>query len=389
MIPSGLTSSPMSSDEGGETSGTEGLLRRPRDADYRAYVYVVVMVVLGSTTPAAAKFVVRELPVAWLPVVRFGVAGLCLLPVVRDLGVLGRILRRDGLLILVAAALCVPVNQGFFLNATRLGPTAHVGLFYATCPLVVLLLAWALRLERPDFGRLWGILASVAGVVVIGVGSAWLAGGLPAETRSVVLADSLLIGAVLSWGGYLTLSKPLIMRHGSLPVLTITFLAGCLLDLPIALLTSPYVPSFDQVSQSAWLALAFLTLFITPVNLACQNLALRRLDASQVANFSNVSQILTVAWGACLFGEAITPSLIVGGTLTLAGALWTSRSRSRAPSQCHAGAVPDVRKNRLTPASPAKKLQSDPLTIPSEEGGSAWPPPWRGPLERPRAPGNS
>jgi drug/metabolite transporter (DMT)-like permease len=383
MIPSGLTSSPMSSDEGGETSGTEGLLPRPSDADYRAYVYVVVMIVLGSTTAAAAKFVVRELPVAWLPVVRFGVAGLCLLPVVRDLGVLGRILRRDGLLILMAAALCVPVNQGFFLNAIRLGPTAHVGLFYATCPVVVLLLAWALRLERPDFGRVWGILASVLGVVVIGAGSAWLAGGLPAETRSVVLADCLLIGAVLSWGGYLTVSKPLIMRHGSLPVLAITFLAGCLLDLPIALFTSPYVPAFDQVSQAAWLALAFLTLFITPVNLACQNLALRRLDASQVANFNNVSQILTVGWGACLFGEAITPSLVVGGILTLAGVLWTSRWHSRAPGRCHAGGVPDARKDRIKAASSAKKRESDPLTIPQEQNESAWSRRWRGLLGRP------
>jgi drug/metabolite transporter (DMT)-like permease len=340
----------------------KGLLQRPGDADYRAYVYVAGMVVLGSTTAAAAKFVVRELPVAWLPVVRFGVPGLCLLSMVRDLGVLGTILRRDGLLILVAAALCVPVNQGFFLNATRLGPTAHVGLFYAISPVVVLLLAWALRLERPDFGRLWGILASVLGVVVIGVGSAWLAGGPPAETRSVVLADSLLIGAVLSWGGYLTVSKPLIMRHGSLPVLTITFLAGCLLDLPIALFTSPYVPSFDQVSPSAWLALALLTLFITPVFLACQNLALRRLDASQVANFNNVSPILMVGWGACLFGEAITPSLVVGGMLTLAGVLWTSRSHSGAPGRRSPGGVPDARKNRIKAASSAKKRESDPLT---------------------------
>jgi drug/metabolite transporter (DMT)-like permease len=250
----------------------------------------------------------------------------------------------------MAAALCVPVNQGFFLNAIRLGPTAHAGLFYATGPVVVLLLAWVLRLERPDFGRLWGILASVLGVVVIGVGS-WPAGGLPAETRSVVLADGLLIGAVLSWAGYVIVSKPLIMRHGSLPVLTITFLAGCLLDLPIALFTSPYVPSFDQVSQSAWLALGFLTLFITPVFLACQNLALQRLDASQVANFSNVSQILTVGWGACLFGEAITASLVVGGMLTLAGVLWTSRSHSRAPDRCHDGGVPDARKNRITTSS--------------------------------------
>jgi drug/metabolite transporter (DMT)-like permease len=325
------TGSQMSTDEGQggeETSGGEGIASGAAEADYRAYLYVALMVVLGSTTAAAAKFIVRELPVAWLPVVRFGTAGLCLLPLLRERGVLGRILRKDGALIVLAAALCVPVNQGFFLNATRLGPTAHVGLFYATCPLVVLLLAWALRLERPDLGRLWGILASVVGVVVIGVGSAWQAGGFAAETRSVMLADGLLIGAVLSWGAYLTVSKPLIMRHGSLPVLTATFLLGFLLDLPIALATAPALPPLGQVSLSAWLALAFLTLFITPVNLACQNLALRRLDASQVANFSNIAPSLTVAWGAWLFGEALTPSLVLGGTLTLGGVLWTSRPRA-------------------------------------------------------------
>jgi drug/metabolite transporter (DMT)-like permease len=286
------------------------------------------MVVLGSTTAAAARFVVRELPAAWVPVVRFGVAGICLAPLVWRGGGLGRIFRRDGLLLIAAAALCVPINQGFFLNASRLGPTSHVGLFYATCPLVVLLLAWALRLESPDLGRLWGVLASIVGVAIIGAGNAWQPVGSPEDIRSVAMADSLLIGAVLSWGCYITVSKPLVMRHGALPVLTATFLVGCVLALPVAVISSPEIPEFGRLSPQAWLALAFLTLFITPVNLACQNQALRRLDASQVANFSNVAPILTVAWGAWLFDEAITASLLAGGALTLAGVFWTGGSRS-------------------------------------------------------------
>jgi drug/metabolite transporter (DMT)-like permease len=310
----------------GKIGGATSAIGEPVRLDHRAIVYVVVMVVLGSTTAAAARFVVRELPVAWLPVVRFGVGGLCLLPFVGGREVLAQIFRRDGWFLWLAAALCVPINQGFFLNAARLGPTSHVGLFYATCPLVVLILAWAFRLERPDAGRLWGVLASVAGVGVIGVGNAWQGSGSSVEVRSAVLADLLLIGAVLSWGGYLTVSKPLIMRNGSLPVLAATFLLGCLLELPLAVVTSPRLPHFGQVSIPAWLALAFLTLFITPVNLACQNLALRRLDASQVANFSNISPILTVTWGAWLFSEAITSSLVFGGALTLGGIIWTCRS---------------------------------------------------------------
>jgi drug/metabolite transporter (DMT)-like permease len=293
------------------------------------------MVIFGSTTAPAARFIVRELPPAWVPVVRFGVSGLLLLAVAADRRVLGRLLRRDWPLLLVCAAMCVPINQGFFLNAARLGPTSHVGLFYATSPLVVLILAWSFRMERADLRRLWGVLASVAGVCIIGLGAAWHGAIPPSEARATMLADLLLIGAVLSWGGYLAVSKPLVMRHGSLPVLTATFLVGALLDLPIAMIASPMVPDLSLVTPTAWIALAVLTLIITPVNLASQNLAMRRLDASQVANFSNVSPVLTVVWGAWLFGESITASLVVGGVLTLAGVIWTGWSR---PEPSTAGA---------------------------------------------------
>ena len=45
-----------------------------------------------------------------------------------------------------------------------------------------------------------------------------------------MLADLLLVGAVLSWGGYIAVSKPLVERHGALPALAATFLVGCLLS---------------------------------------------------------------------------------------------------------------------------------------------------------------
>ena len=100
----------------------------------------------------------------------------------------------------------------------------------------------------------------------------------------------------------------------------------------LAVWTWPGLASFSQVSSSAWLALAILGLFITPLGWAFQNLSLRRFDASQVATFSNGSPFLTVVWGIWLFGELLTPALVVGGALTLGGIYWASGPRrSRAP----------------------------------------------------------
>jgi drug/metabolite transporter (DMT)-like permease len=286
----------------------------------------MLMVLIGSTTAPAAKYAVQDLPVFFIPFMRFALAALCLLPVVWARGGLGRLIREDGRRLLLTAALCVPVNQEFFLSATRLAPTSHVGLFYATCPLVVLLLAWATRLEQPGRARLWGVLTSVAGIVVIGLGHLWESAGRGAGgDHDVLVGDLLLLGAVLSWGGYIAASKPLIVRHGAIPVLAGTFLVGCLLALPFAILALPGLPPLGQVSASAWLGLAFLGLFVTPFGWAYQNLALRRFDASQVATFSNAAPVLTVIWGMWLFGESLTPTLVVGGAMTLGGIYLTCR----------------------------------------------------------------
>jgi drug/metabolite transporter (DMT)-like permease len=314
-------------EDGARESGTQSCAPPgPKRADFQAYLHVMLMILIGSTTAPAARFVVRELPLNWIPFLRFALATVCLVPVVWWRGELRRLIRQDGWRLLLAALLCVPINQGFFLSATRLGPTSHVALFYATCPLVVLLLAWGSRLERPDLGRLWGVLLSVAGIIVIGIGHFWEQGGSVAA-QSAVASDLLLVGAVVSWGGYIAVSKPLILRHGAITVLAGTFLAGCVLAAPIAFAMPPGFPPLAQVSASAWLGLAFLGLFVTPFGWAYQNLALRRFDASQVATLNNASPLLTVVWGMWLFGETLSLTLIMGGVMTLGGIYWTCRPR--------------------------------------------------------------
>ena len=314
-------------DGDGSAAGTdEG--RPGRGVDVRAYLALVLMVLVGSTTAPSARYAVRELPVGLIPLVRFGVAGLCLLPFAgRGGGGLVRLLREDGPRLALAAFCCVPLNQTFFLNAARLTSTSHIALIYAAVPMVVLLLAAAVGQERLRADRLVGVAASVLGVVVIVLDSLWRGG---TTGPAVLQGDLLLIGAVVSWGAYLTVSKPLLARHGALTVLAGTFLVGALLDVPIALATLPGWAPPSAASPAAWKGLAYLTLVVTVFGLLFQNFALRRLDASQVATFGNAAPLLTVGWGALLFGESVSSAMALGGLLTLGGILWTSRpARSR------------------------------------------------------------
>lgn len=287
-----------------------------------AYVYLGMMILITSTTATAAKVAVRDLPTGLVPLVRFGTAGLVLLPLVWRSEAFRRMFRQDRARLLLTAALAIPINQTFFLNGTKLAPTTHVALIYAACPLIVLALATAIGQERPSSGRLMSVLASMAGVAVIALANL---GDRTPEGRDALLGDFLEVFAVTSWGAYLTVGKPLVTRYGSLPTLAGTFLVGALLDLPIAAATTGDLAALGSVPPEGWWALGYLALVPSIAGLLFQNLALRRLDASQVATFGNASTVLTMLWGHLLFGERLTPALALGGGLIMLGLLGASR----------------------------------------------------------------
>ena len=136
--------------------------------DLRAYVYVALMVLLGSTTAAAAKIAVAELPVTLVPALRFGMAGLCLLPWVMGRGVLRRMVREDRAASARHRGAVRADQPGVLSQRGPAGPDLARRHFLRDLPARGLAAGLVMRIEKPDRGRLWGVLASVAGIVVIG-----------------------------------------------------------------------------------------------------------------------------------------------------------------------------------------------------------------------------
>jgi drug/metabolite transporter (DMT)-like permease len=317
---------------------------------------LAVMVLLGSSTALAAKFTLAGLPVTFVPLVRFGIGGLLFLPWAFRQPAFREIFTHDLTRLIVAAAFCVPINQAFFLNGARFAPTSHVGLIYAACPLVVLALAAGLRQETLTSRRLIGVVATVSGVVVLGVGQ--LTSSAPTSSQ-VLFGDLLLVGAVVSWGAYLTSVKPLASKYGSLPTLVATFIVGALLDLPLAIATTGDWSRLTTAPPLSWWSLAYLSVAVTGIGLACQNLALKRFDASLVASVGNLAPVLTVLWGILFLKEPLTLPLILGGSLTFAGIA------------CASGLA---RRKRLAPVDAPPVVEAPQhLGLPRIEHGSATP----------------
>ncbi len=159
------------------------------------------------------------------------------------------------------------------------------------------MIAVVLGQERLVKGRILGIVASVSGAGVIALGNLWKPAGVATEG---LMGDLLLFGAVVSWGAYLTVNKPLVARHGALAVLAGTFLVGVALHAPtVALSASGWPSKLQSASSWAWLSLFYLALVVSIIGLSCQNVALRLFDASHVATIGNAAPRSRWYGGSC------------------------------------------------------------------------------------------
>ncbi len=291
-----------------------------RAAEFRVPVIggLTLVTLIAAFTPIAARWASADIAPVTLGFIRFALATLLLGATMLarrqrlDFG------REDWPRVILLGLLCVPINQPLYILGTHLASAGHSGLIYALTPVLVLLFVRLKRSELITWRKLIGIALSFSGVAFIIITS-----GI-SFSPEFVLGDCLLLGAVISWSMYVVASKTLVERHGALKTQTGAFLTGTIIYLPILLIDGSRT-DWGAVSTTAWMGYLYLSVVTSFVGYFLWNWALSRADASRVSVINNLAPIVTLALGALILGESITPALVIGGIATLAGAIITQR----------------------------------------------------------------
>jgi drug/metabolite transporter (DMT)-like permease len=277
-----------------------------------AYLALVAQTLISAGTYILGKYAVAELEPLCLCFMRFGGSALILLVICAVKGVDLRVKKEELPQLLGLGVLVVAADPLLFLYGLRLSTPAQISLLYPLTPVFVLIFARLRGLERPGRLRWLGVVLSLAGVSLF-----MTERGLALRTDHL-FGNLLVLGAVVSWALYTTLSKPLVERRGTLAALTLAVCAGMVLFTPVGL-TATLTADLSAVSPLAWTGLAFLSVMTVVVGYLCWNYALGRLDASQVAVTANGQPIATTILAALFVGEEITLWFVVGGVITLTG----------------------------------------------------------------------
>ncbi|MDB5654949.1 MAG: hypothetical protein JWQ94_2562 [Tardiphaga sp.] len=206
------------------------------------------------------------------------------------------------------------LNFGLFYVGLGLGSGSVSAIAYQLATPFTVLLAWPLLAERPSLLSSAGVSLAFLGVVVIVAGPQLSANGLP------VL---LVIGSAFAFAVGNVLAK----KHGPFDPLMLTGWSS-LLTVPQVFLMSlllehGQLTTLVTADPRGWLALAYTVLIGGIVGFGLWFWLIARCSMARVAPFGLLLPVFAVIFSVLFLGEHVTPKLIAGAALAIAGVALT------------------------------------------------------------------
>ena len=185
-----------------------------------------------------------------------------------------------------------------------------------TVPLFTALLAWAFLKDRTGIHPLFflGFVMAMAGIAIISLQDG------PAGVH--LRGDFLILMASVTWGLY-TLFTPKINSHGysSIRVTRRLYFWGLVLMIP-AMVFYRFRPDLKALLQPGVLPhLLFLGVIASAVCFVTWNYAIRQLGGVRTNIYVYGQPVITVVGSALILHEMITPQLLLGIVLSMAGVI--------------------------------------------------------------------
>lgn len=213
----------------------------------------------------------------------------------------------------VLGFLCLMQPCLYFLLETyamTLTTSSQAGMISALVPLLVALGAWLVLREPMSMMGVCGLTVSIGGVVWLSI-----SGAPDVSAPNPALGNLLEVGAMCCAAIYMVVMKRLSVRYSTWWLTGLQCVSGAFFFLPTLWFSG--IPSFAGVSHSAWLAVAYLGLFVTLGAFGLYNMAMTLMPAGKAAQAINLVSPVALITGWALLGESLSlmqlvPCAVIG-----------------------------------------------------------------------------
>ena len=218
--------------------------------------------------------------------------------------------------------------SAFLAWGTDRSTASNAALIYLTIPIITALLASVMVHEKMTPARWVSLVVALAGVLILSDFD-WRHLGL--TSGKYAFANFLILLACTSSSFYNVCSKKLLRLFTPLEVLIYGYLTAVIASVPLLIWVEPFRWS-DLLAYNAatWISLLVLSVLSWGLAMILWMYLLKRLDVSQASVSVYLLPFLGVLVSAVTLKERITPTMILGGAVTLIGTILVTSTETTA-----------------------------------------------------------
>ena len=287
---------------------------------------LTLILLLWSVNYTAGKIALRHMSPFTLAPLRIDLAAVLMLALHFTRRDRARFQRGDFWTFAYLAFLGVVLNQGCFMIGLGYTTSGRSVLVKALGPILILVLARAMRLETFSTPKIAGMALAFCGVMLLET-----EGGAIGHT-SAMIGDAITFVSTLGFAFYSVLGKRVLNasrmgRYDAISMNTFITVAAGIMVLPAAV-QQGIALDWKSVGWTGWGAMGYMSLGSSVGAYTLFYWVLKYLDASRVAAINYVQPFLVIVLSVVFLGEHPTGHLISGGVLVLAGVYLVERISS-------------------------------------------------------------
>ncbi len=287
------------------------------------YLKLVLTMVFWAGTFVAGRMLAGRVDPYSASFLRFALASICLLLLAywHD-GKFAPIHKSQWLPLILLGLTGVFGYNLLFFNGLQHIEAGRAAVIIACNPIAIALLSrWVLK-ERLQAFKIFGILISISGALVV------ISGGDPAAMlpRNIGRGELYILGCVACWAVFSLTGK--VAMTGMSPLNTVAYSAtiGTVL-LAVPAFAGGHSDQWLTYRWMDWLCLGYFGVFGTAVGFVWYYQGIEKIGATRASQFINLIPICAVLMAMVILHETITLSLAIGAVLVLSGLYLTNGGR--------------------------------------------------------------
>ena len=285
-----------------------------------AEIGVLFVMVFWAANFIVVKAANEQIPPATFALLRFAIAALTLLIVLRWREGSLRLPRGDIVPVLGIGALGFGVYQLLWASALQDIPAGDSALLIASTPVMTALLSVYSGADTLTRAKLLGSLVSFAGVAIV------IASG-PGLALTSAVGALLTLAAAVCWSVYTAFGAPILRRHSPLRTTAWAMVGGSLV-LAVPGAAQAVGVDWPSVDVDAWAGLAFAAFIPAGIANVIVFSAIRLLGPTRITALQFLVPFIAVLLGAAILSEPMRIEQLLGGVVIVLGVVLTRSERA-------------------------------------------------------------